>query len=260
LRWFKHYNTASDGNSFLLLISEKDFESAFIYWWLLEQVSKFEDTENPENRGKITLNFAYFKRELGLNLQRTQRVLQKIAKTFNLEIQVNLDQTIEVFVPKWLELQENRGGKRFTKDYQKNSKTALEVRSKNKEIRIESKEKEKSSESDFHPLIKIWNESSNLSKVVKTNSSRNKKIQAIFDQLTEDEWRKVVQKIASSSFCLGKNTQGWKATFDWLIQPQTYLKVLEGKYDDRAKPTGFNQQRSTNEQSNEFDKIIRGEE
>lgn len=139
MKWFKHYNTASEGQSFELLISEKDFETAFIYWWLLEQISKFEDSENPENRGRVTLNFSYFKRKLGLNFQRTDRVLTKIAKTFNLEIKRNLDQTVEVFAPKWLELQENRGGKREAKLEQKNSKNRQEVRGKNKEVEVETK-------------------------------------------------------------------------------------------------------------------------
>ena len=134
MRWFKHYNTASEGQSFELLISEKDFETAFIYWWLLEQISKFEDTENDENRGRIVLNSSYFKRKLGLNFQRTSRVLQKIAKTFILEINIKSDETIEVFCPKWLELQENRGGKRGAKEEQKNSKNRQEVRGKNKEV------------------------------------------------------------------------------------------------------------------------------
>ena len=96
-----------------------------------------------ENRGKVTLNFSYFKRKLGLNLQRTERVLLKIAKTFNLEITINLDKTVEVFVPKWLELQENRGGKREAKPEQKNVKKRQEVRSKSIEVRNKNIETDK---------------------------------------------------------------------------------------------------------------------
>lgn len=138
MEWFKHWNSASDGQSFELIIAEKDYETGFIYWWLLEQVSKFEDCSSPEKRGRITLNFSYFKRKLGLNFQRTSRVLTKIAKTFNLEISINLDETIEVFVPKWLELQENRGGKNKAKNEQSFSKKRQEVRSKSKEVEVET--------------------------------------------------------------------------------------------------------------------------
>jgi hypothetical protein len=55
-----------------------------------------------------------------------------------------------------------------------------------------------------------------------------------------DVWREVVRAIASSSFCVGQNGRGWRATFDWLVLPDTRVKVLEGKYSGtphtRASP------------------------
>lgn len=134
MKWFKHYNNASEGESCELLIAEKDYECLYIYWWLNEQVSKFEDTDSPEKRGRITLNFSYFKRKLHLNIQRTSRVLQKIHKTFKMEITINSDETISVYVPNWSELQENRGGKRESKANQNNGKNPQELRDKNKEL------------------------------------------------------------------------------------------------------------------------------
>ena len=97
MKWFKHYNEASDGHSFQQLISEKDYESLFVYWWLLEQISKFEDRNIEESLGKITLKFSYFKMKLGQNRQRITKVLQKIARTFDLEVTENLDETVTVF-------------------------------------------------------------------------------------------------------------------------------------------------------------------
>lgn len=52
------------------------------------------------------------------------------------------------------------------------------------------------------------------------------------------EWEQVFQRIQASSFCRGENDRGWVATFDWVAgSPDVALKVLEGKYDDRKKPT-----------------------
>jgi hypothetical protein len=49
------------------------------------------------------------------------------------------------------------------------------------------------------------------------------------------EWREVVERINASRFCRGESDRGtWVATFDWLLQPDTALRVLEGKYDNRA--------------------------
>lgn len=52
------------------------------------------------------------------------------------------------------------------------------------------------------------------------------------------DWHQIISRIQSSGFCRGENDRGWVATFDWLLKPDTAVKVLEGKYDDRAKHHG----------------------
>ncbi len=49
-----------------------------------------------------------------------------------------------------------------------------------------------------------------------------------------DYWRRVIERIAASSFCRGGGKDGWVASPDFLVQPDTHVKVMEGKYDDRA--------------------------
>lgn len=91
----------------------------------------------------------------------------------------------------------------------------------------------------MHPLIELWNlYSGSLSKVKKTNAIRNKKCKAIFSSLTKEEWTEVIVRISKSDFCQGKNNTGWAATFDFLIRPDTHLKVMEGKYDNRNSNHG----------------------
>ena len=139
-QWFKHYNNASEGASCQALIADKDFETLYIYWWLLEQISKLE---TYETRGKVTLNFSYFKMKLGLNLQRTTRVLLKIGKTFELKVVINLDQTVEVSSPKWLKLQENRNPKNshnLPAFLETGEKWGVDLRLKTKDIRQREKE------------------------------------------------------------------------------------------------------------------------
>lgn len=43
-------------------------------------------------------------------------------------------------------------------------------------------------------------------------------------------WGEVIDKVLESPFCLGESERGWKASFDWLIRPNTHLKVMEGSY------------------------------
>lgn len=92
----------------------------------------------------------------------------------------------------------------------------------------------------IHPLVDLWNLwCEKLPKVNHTNASRRKKCEARFRESPEgikpnDYFSEIVRKIAASDFCNGKSERGWRATFDWLLQPETHLKVSEGKYDNRG--------------------------
>lgn len=56
----------------------------------------------------------------------------------------------------------------------------------------------------------------------------------------EDALREVVRKAAASDFLNGNNNRGWTATFDWLILPNNFIKVLEGNYDNNKRNGKFN--------------------
>jgi hypothetical protein len=134
--WFKHYNTSSDGQSFELLWAAQDYEAIAFFWWLLEQVSRFESLEE---RGKCTLSYSLLKRKLGWNAQRSARVLSKIASSFQVKIEPCSDKELfQVSIPNWLKLQENRGGKTLSKKEQNPERSKKrEVRGKKKEIDYE---------------------------------------------------------------------------------------------------------------------------
>lgn len=96
-------------------------------------------------------------------------------------------------------------------------------------------ERESSGDDRLPRLAKVWNVScGNLAKVKSTNNARDRKSKARYLETTEEEWVQVIGLVAKSDFCNGKNDRGWRATFDWILQPETRLKVLEGKYQNRA--------------------------
>ncbi len=43
-----------------------------------------------------------------------------------------------------------------------------------------------------------------------------------------------IGKIEASPFCTGRTEQGFKATFDFILQNKTLAGALEGKYDNRV--------------------------
>lgn len=46
-----------------------------------------------------------------------------------------------------------------------------------------------------------------------------------------DWWQSYFRKVSLSPFLTGKNRSGWRATIDWLLNPENVVKVMEGNYD-----------------------------
>ena len=86
-------------------------------------------------------------------------------------------------------------------------------------------------------LVALWNaECGDLPKCRGLSKTRRAAVHRRLEEraiVGDDGWRVVIQRIAASTFCRGENDRAWRATFDWLLQPDVALKVLEGKYDDR---------------------------
>jgi len=49
-------------------------------------------------------------------------------------------------------------------------------------------------------------------------------------------WHVALAKAEASDFCTGRAT-GWKASFDFLLQESSFVKLMEGNYDNRPDPS-----------------------
>lgn len=49
-------------------------------------------------------------------------------------------------------------------------------------------------------------------------------------------FRELFETAQASSFLTGGSKNGWRASFDWLVAPGNFTKVLEGNYADRRPP------------------------
>ncbi len=89
-------------------------------------------------------------------------------------------------------------------------------------------------------LFEAWNRfGTNLPQArVLTKSRATKARQRLSERRLEgqDGWNEVICKINNSPFCTGGGDRGWRATFDWLLRPETAVKVLEGQYTAPAAP------------------------
>lgn len=89
-------------------------------------------------------------------------------------------------------------------------------------------------------LQSLWNDGRPASLAAWKGMSKARRAKAVL-RLNErrfEEWQEVVSRIRASEFCLGGGAQGWRAHVDWLLEPASADKVLEGLYDERAKRGG----------------------
>lgn len=53
-------------------------------------------------------------------------------------------------------------------------------------------------------------------------------------------WEKYFQLIAESQFLIGNNKYSWKAKFDWVLNPDNMVKIMEGNYQSNIASCGNN--------------------
>lgn len=91
------------------------------------------------------------------------------------------------------------------------------------------------SSTKVQPIIDSWN-SLGLQKLVAINPSTNRYrlLNARIKEYGLDKVLDAIENIRYSSFLKGQNNKNWTITFDWLIKPNNFTKVLEENYRDKG--------------------------
>lgn len=73
------------------------------------------------------------------------------------------------------------------------------------------------------------------------NEVRKKYMRARIREFGIESFKEMVQIASRSAFLKGENKRSFKATFDWMIKPSNYQKIIEGNYEDnRNQENGAN--------------------
>lgn len=105
------------------------------------------------------------------------------------------------------------------------------------EREVEVEGEEKTSTPTLHErIIDSWN-SLGLQGLRTIANQRKTLLGARLKEFGEESIFEAIEKIRDSDFLKGQNRRGWVITFDWLIKPNNYVKVLEGNYNDEEKQT-----------------------
>lgn len=137
------------------------------------------------------------------------------------------------------------------KEQQKNIKgTAKEQRRDSKGTAKEHKQERKNErmkeyidtnvsikQHSIQSIIDAWNqlEPYGIKMIYRINqgSKRYTSLIALLEQFGEEKVIQAVDKVKQSDFLQGKTDTRFSLNFDWFINPNNFVKVLEGKYDER---------------------------
>jgi len=85
-------------------------------------------------------------------------------------------------------------------------------------------------------IVDYWNSKLGLVSVSQISPSRSGRLRRrLSDPAFAAGWKAAIDRVASSQFCRGNNDRGWRADFDWFLDPAAFEKINAGRYDKKSK-------------------------
>lgn len=113
---------------------------------------------------------------------------------------------------------------------------------KNREEERESEERENDDLADAKTEPLKYDEIKNyfnslcykIPKIREMTDSRKRATKKIVEKYGKESLAEVFKLSAESAFMNGDNSNGWVASFDWLLKPKNFVKVMEGNYKNKG--------------------------
>lgn len=87
----------------------------------------------------------------------------------------------------------------------------------------------------YKKIADYWNSvCAELPKVQALNDNRKKAVRARVKEHGEETVLRVIALVKQSDFLCGRTGSRWNASFDWVMKPANFVKVLEGNYVNKA--------------------------
>lgn len=175
--------------------------------------------------------------KLFLNFLESQKMIERNANNKRTAITiVNYGFYQDCDLPK----EQQKNSKRTAKEQQRDSTgTAKE----HKQERMNERMKEyidtnvSIKQHSIQSIIDAWNqlEPYGIKMIYRINpgSKRCTSLIALLEQFGEEKVIQAVDKVKQSDFLQGKTDTRFSLNFDWFINPNNFVKVLDGKYDER---------------------------
>lgn len=87
----------------------------------------------------------------------------------------------------------------------------------------------------YKKIADYWNSvCTELPKVQALNDNRKKAVRARVKEHGEETVLRVIALVKQSDFLCGRIGNSWNASFDWVMKPTNFVKVLEGNYTNKS--------------------------
>jgi len=168
----------------------------------------------------------------------TKRAVQKALRAIEDMGMLRYEDGVHKSRTYWISLQVNHVHPRTTFTPPMNDvHPTPEPRSPNTSYTHQDTSNDMSSEDDgltVDEVVRAWNEladNKRLARVAKLTEGRKKQIKSLIREYDVDDWSTAMTAINNSKFLCGENERGWKANFDFLLQPKSFVKLIEGAYN-----------------------------
>lgn len=172
-------------------------------------------------------------KRLGLSVQQVRTALNHLKSTGEITIK-STNQFSIVTIENWAKYQVDD----TPINTPSNKPPTNEQQTSNKRVTTPEEGKNIRNKEDIHTVLEMWNETcKDYPKVIKVDSgsARYKAIDARLKEYGLDTISAIFAKVQESSFLKGESGSGWQATFDWVMKPSNFQKIMEGNYDNKTK-------------------------
>lgn len=86
---------------------------------------------------------------------------------------------------------------------------------------------------DVERIMNLWNVVCGkvLPKVIELTDRRHQLINVRLDERPDFKfWEELFKRVTTTPFLLGDNNRGWKTTFDWVLNANNLVKIMEGNW------------------------------
>lgn len=99
----------------------------------------------------------------------------------------------------------------------------------------------KAEKPDFESVMQTFhNTCVLLPPVKKLTASRKSAINARLKEYGLQTIYELFERVARNEFFSGNNSRGWRADFDWIMEPKHFIRIMEGVYDKRQNHQSSN--------------------